>query len=99
MKSKEINSTKNSSKGGSEIPSLLDSEIIALREKIHLVSKICDEINPYAEMSEEMKDKLRSFGIYNFDNPFQITNTLVVILEDSIERLQHLNPTDPMFKE
>jgi hypothetical protein len=67
-------------------------QIIVLEKKIALLNKICNEINPYQNLSDQMKTDLQSFGILDFSNPFKLTNTLVLLLEDAIEELHQLKP-------
>jgi hypothetical protein len=70
----------------------INEEITLLKKRIEKLSFICEEINPFNELNDEQKDLLQSVGILDFSNPFHITNTLVVLLEDSIEKLHLLNP-------
>lgn len=69
-----------------------NEKIEILEAKIAKLNKICDEVNPYQELSEEMKNQLRELGILEFSNPFHITNTLVMILEDTIDELHQIKP-------
>jgi hypothetical protein len=61
-----------------------------LQEKIKILNKLCHEIDPYKEITENHQMILAEFGISNFSDPFEVTNRLVVALEDSIEEFQAL---------
>lgn len=61
-----------------------------LQEKIKVLNKLCHEIDPYKEIAENHQIILSEFGISNFADPFEVTNRLVVALEDSIEEYQAL---------
>lgn len=73
----------------------LDETIAALEARIKKLGDICQELNPYAPVSEEFKKRLREFHILEFDDPFKITNALLMLLEDSIDELHQLRPLSP----
>ena len=79
---------------------LSDNEKIqALESKIAKLSEICQGLDPYAPISVEFKAKLREFNLHNADDPFKITNSLLMLLEDAIDELHVLKPfTDDPFK-
>lgn len=66
-----------------------------LEAKIETLGAICNEINPYAEISDEQKMKLMNFNIVDFHDPFKITNQLLMLLEDAIDELHKLKPLSP----
>ncbi|HLE12992.1 MAG: hypothetical protein A2504_17745 [Bdellovibrionales bacterium RIFOXYD12_FULL_39_22] len=67
-----------------------DIKIPLLKRKVSFLNSICNELNPYLPIPEHIKKKLQMVRIDNFSDPFEITNRLVVILEDSVEELQAL---------
>ncbi len=67
-----------------------DIKIPLLKRKVSFLNSICNELNPYMPIPEQMKKKLQMVRIDNFSDPFEITNKLVVILENSLEELQTL---------
>lgn len=69
-------------------------KIIGLEARIKTLGDICNEINPYAEITDEQKMKLMDFNILDFNDPFKITNTLLMLLEDTIDELHILKPFD-----
>lgn len=63
----------------------------ALEEKINQLKDLCDRIDPYIELSNEIKGELEDFHISPSHDPYTITNKLIVLLEDSIVRLNEVN--------
>ncbi len=61
-----------------------------LEAKIADLRYICDNLNPYGEIDQDLKERLNQHQIYDFYDPFTITNKLLVALEDSIEELHRL---------
>ncbi|MCB9062777.1 MAG: hypothetical protein H6622_14745 [Halobacteriovoraceae bacterium] len=51
------------------------------------ISKLCNEIDPYQPLSNEVLRELNDLGIKDTQNPFSITNQLLQILD----KLQHRN--------
>lgn len=73
----------------------LQDNIQKLEERIKKLGDICNELNPYAPMTDEFKKRLREFNIMEFEDPFKITNALLMLLEDSIDELHMLAPLSP----
>ena len=87
----QVNETLNSSAPN------LNSDLVYKLKKIEFLEQKIDELNdlcggmdPYNEVGESEKKRLLEFGIEENADPFEITNRLVVMLEDSIEELQKL---------
>jgi len=55
---------------------------------------ICTELNPYAPISDELKMRLMDFHILDLSDPFKVTNTLLMLLEDTIDELHVIKPFD-----
>jgi len=93
----------NHSAGVSHQPGLnpVDETVKALEARIKKLGDICNELNPYAPMDDEFKKRLREFNIMEFEDPFKITNALLMLLEDSIDELHKIRPLSPeeMMKE
>lgn len=66
-----------------------------LEERIQKLSSICNELNPYQPVDKEFQKRLKEFNIYEFEDPFKITNALLMLLEDSIDELHIYKPADP----
>jgi len=58
--------------------------LLNLEVKIAELKDLCQNLDPYSPLSEKAKSKLLGHGINEFDNPFTITNKLLLLLEDSI---------------
>lgn len=67
-------------------------KIQSLENRIKKLGEICNELNPYLPVSPEFKMRLREFNIHEATDPFQVTNALLRLLEDSINELHLLKP-------
>lgn len=67
-------------------------KIQSLENRIKKLGEICNELNPYLPVSPEFKMRLREFNIQEATDPFQVTNALLRLLEDSINELHLLKP-------
>lgn len=56
----------------------LDFLILELRS-------ICNDIDPYSELTAEMKNRLMAVNITDFTNPYLLTNQLIFMLENALE--------------
>ena len=54
---------------------------------------LCNELDPYHPLTQEMGKRLATYGVFESDDPFLITNKLVLILENSVEELISLGGT------
>ena len=72
----------------------LQEKIESLELRIKMLSDICNELNPYTEIPEDLKMKLMNYNILDFSDPFKITNQLLMLLEDTIDELHILKPFD-----
>ncbi len=89
----EVNNSQNLSEGYDSLAQALDRvEIMILKDKIETLKSICNELNPYLPISDEMKNTLLEFGIEDFSDPFKITNALIFTLENNMEELNRLSP-------
>ncbi len=65
-------------------------EIELLQKKISQLNNICNTLNPYGPISTPMQEELSQFGIDDIDNPFTVTNKLILLLENSVDDLNKL---------
>ncbi len=72
----------------------LQEKIDYLEARIKTLGDICTEINPYEAIPDELKMKLMDFNILDLDDPFKVTNKLLMLLEDTIDELHILKPYD-----
>ena len=57
----------------------LQEKIDYLEARIKLLGDICTEINPYEAIPDEIKMKLMDFNILDLDDPFKVTNRLLML--------------------
>jgi hypothetical protein len=57
------------------------------------LNMLCNDLDPYLPLSEDQLKQLSAYGIFKDDDPFLITNKLVLILENSVEELISLGGT------
>lgn len=72
----------------------LQEKVDYLEARIKTLGDICSEINPYAPIPDELKMKLLDFNILDLNDPFKVTNTLLMLLEDTIDELHIIKPYD-----
>ena len=72
----------------------LQEKVDYLEARIKLLDDICTEINPYESIPDELKMKLMDFNILDLNDPFKVTNTLLMLLEDTIDELHIIKPYD-----
>ncbi len=72
-----------------------NEKVLYLEERIKKLSSICNELNPYQPVDKEFQQRLKEFNIYEFEDPFKITNALLMLLEDTIDELHIYKPADP----
>ena len=69
---------------------MMKDEVLQLEKKIKNLKRICDQIDPYSPVPDKFKKDLSSFNIDKWNDPFALTNQLIVLLEDSIEKLEKM---------
>jgi hypothetical protein len=66
------------------------ARILILEEKVAKLKVICDQLDPYQPIPQNLVEKLGELEIVDLYNPFHVTNKLLMLLEDSIEELHSL---------
>lgn len=69
-----------------------EEKILYLESRIAKLGDICKDLNPYMPIPDDFKLRLREFNILEFEDPFKITNALLILLEDTIDELHVLKP-------
>ena len=69
-----------------------DEKVLELKARIERLSMICQDLNPYQPISHELQTRLSEFHILELSDPFKVTNTLLILLEDAIDELHMLCP-------
>lgn len=83
---KELNNILNTSSHNQ------NEKIKYLESRIESLSLICQELNPYAEIPDDLKIRLLNYNILELMDPFKVTNQLLMLLEDSIDELHRIKP-------
>ena len=65
----------------------LEERKVNLKSRISQLNNLCHDINPYAPLPNHIQEELRKFEIVEVEDPFSLTNKLILLLEDSIEEL------------
>jgi hypothetical protein len=72
-------------------PNCSVEKIENLQTRAKLISNLCEEINPYSELSKDARDLLFFLGIVDYYDPFAITKELLLLLEETNEKLYKKN--------
>ncbi len=60
-------------------------ELHLLEQKIADLKNLCLTIDPYSPLNDQDKELLNRYQIYDFYDPFMLTNKLILALEDALE--------------
>ena len=72
-------------------PSLIDLNI--LERRVKKLEKLCQEVDPFIPLTEELKIELSMFGIENWRDPDHLTKQIILMFEDSVKELRDLKET------
>lgn len=72
-------------------PKTKDERIRELEELIETLNIVCSTLDPYRPITESMKAQIEDLNIAFTEDPFNLTNQLVVLLEDAVEELHSLD--------
>lgn len=62
-----------------------ESYLLNLESRIQKLKSLCQDVDPYGQMSDKIIADLNEVGITETYDPFSITNQLLLMLEDSIQ--------------
>lgn len=62
-----------------------------LESLIEKLNTICSNLDPYNPIPSKMRAMIEELDIIKIDDPFTLTNQLVVLLEDAVEELHSLD--------
>lgn len=62
-------------------------DISQLKSRAQLLRQLCEDLDPYSPLTKEERDLLESLGVYNYNDPFQLTNELIMRMEDTLEEI------------
>lgn len=58
-----------------------------LNQRASLLKEMCLKIDPYSPLEKEEMEELLDLGIKNIDDPFRLTNELILRMEDTLEEI------------
>ncbi len=67
-----------------------NSQITILKKKISLLEQLMKNLDPYAPLSKANETQLKKFNILNLNDPYILTNQLILCLEESVQQLQFM---------
>jgi len=62
-------------------------DISQLKSRAQFLRELCENLDPYSPLTREDKDLLESLGVYSHEDPFQLTNELIMKMEDTLEEI------------
>lgn len=69
-------------------PTLIDLNL--LERRVKKLEKLCQEVDPFIPLSDELKNELSMFGIVNWRDPDHLTKQIILMFEDSVKELRDL---------
>ncbi len=78
----------NEAMHSSEHPTLIDLNM--LEKRVKKLERLCQEVDPFIPLSEELKNELSLFGIINWRDPDHLTKQIILMFEDSVKELRDL---------
>ncbi len=81
-------SHKNKNTGNYNSP--IETEIAKLEQQLTDLKFLCDNLDPYAAINPDHIDLIKKYQIKDLDNPFAITNQLLTLVENTIEKLENI---------
>ncbi len=70
--------------------SLSQDKISLLKNRVKTLQDICDEIDPFSEISEKHRETLSRIGPFDFTDPYGLTNQLIMMTENTLEEIHDL---------
>ena len=67
---------------------LKELSLSELNARAELLKQLCLNLDPYHPISEEDKAELKELGFREIDDPFRLTNALILSMEDTLEEIQ-----------
>jgi ribosomal protein L30/L7E len=59
-----------------------------LTTKADFLKQLCLNLDPYAPMDDEQKQTLLGLGLKDINDPFRVTNELIMQMENVLEEIQ-----------
>ncbi len=67
---------------------LKELSVSELNARAELLKELCLNLDPYTPLSDEDKTTLNDLGFEELDDPFRLTNALILSMEDTLEEIQ-----------
>ena len=71
------------------IDSLSQLNIDQLNRKAEILKELCLNIDPYKPFDEGTQEILTQLGIKDLDDPFRVTNQLILRMENVLEEIEN----------
>jgi hypothetical protein len=86
----ETKQTSHKNENTSNYNSPIEAEIANLEQQLTDLKFLCDNLDPYAAINPDHIALIKKYKIKDLDNPFAITNQLLTLVENTIEKLEKL---------
>ena len=73
-------------------PSLIDLNL--LERRVKKLEKLCQEVDPFIPLTEELKIELSMFGIEHWRDHDHLTKQIILMFEDSVKELRDLKESN-----
>jgi hypothetical protein len=74
-------------KGMQQYNTLNQLDISQLKLRAQTLRKLCEDLDPYSPLTLDEIKLLESLGVYDYNDPFQLTNELIMRMEDTLEEI------------
>lgn len=62
-----------------------------LTTRADYLKQLCLNLDPYAPLDKKQKETLLNLGVKDIDDPFRVTNELIMQMENTLEEIQKRN--------
>ena len=71
--------------------------LFELKDRVKTLKHFCLSLDPYSPLNKEEKQRLSNLGLKNneLNDPFALTNTLILSIEDAIDEIHRRERTPP----
>ena len=59
-----------------------------MKNRAEILRGLCHRIDPFREISREDKELLAELGDFDYRDPFDLTNRLILMTEDTLEEIR-----------
>lgn len=69
-----------------------------LTTKADFLRQICLNLDPYSPMDKDQKETLLNLGLKDINDPFRVTNELIMQMENVLEEIQKRKGDSPLLQ-